>query len=90
MAQALHQADRQRLSRRRSAAVFERDSQLDSIGDSSAALASVLSEMRPVYVVIHRYLLKIPKDRRQARMVEAVLAEHEVYEDDWDIVYLWD
>jgi hypothetical protein len=91
MHQALHQKPiASGFLARRSAAVFERDRQLRSIGDSAAALGSVLSEMRPVYAVIHRYMLKTPVDRRQARMVEAVLTGHEVYRDDWDIVYRWD
>ena len=70
-----------------SATVGERDRQLDAIGASSAALESVLSEMRPVYVVVHPTLLLTESDRQQARVIEAVLGAHKIFDDGEEIVY---
>jgi len=70
-----------------SATVGERDRQLDAIGAGSAALEIVLAEMRPAYVVVHPKMLVTEGDRRQARVVEAVLGEHKVFDDGEDIVY---
>jgi hypothetical protein len=86
--QALHQKPIARgYLARRSAAISERDRQLNAIGSGPAALESVLSEMRPVYVVVHPMIMRSAEERKQAALVEAVLGAHKIYEGFDEIVY---
>jgi hypothetical protein len=67
--------------------VTARDRQLAGLAESPAALEALLSEMRPVYVVVHPGLLTKPRDRRVAKLVETRLAKQKIYEDGAEIVY---